>query len=327
MSLADKITYALQSKELIKDAIIHKKATVTPTEKLRDYPQSINSIPTGSGPSPGSGKADNVSWGVLPIIQRNIISLNNPQQSNIPTALLPQKIIQRDIISLNDLQQSNMPTVLLPQKIIRTLNYADMKIFQCVVSLYDDTSLYMQLSYDYDTSLKYNAIAPAHTDNLSSREQTSYSAYGDNVRKTFKYSDPNISGYDVDIKYQTESTNYDWVCIYANIEPTDSNYNNSISGKLGGSLATKQYHIEGNTMYIYFRSDGSASNYFGFWADITPTYITPPAPHWADTILPIPEKEGYTFIGWYQDAELTIPVTSDIILTSAKQFYAKWERS
>ena len=302
MSLADKITYALQSKELIKDAIIYKKATVTPTEKLRDYPQSINSIPTGSGPSPGPGKADNVSWGVLPIIQR-------------------------DIISLNDLQQSNMPTALLPQKIIRTLNYADMEIFQCVVSLYDDTSLYMQLSYDYDTSLKYNAIAPAHTDNLSSREQTSYSAYGDNVRKTFKYSDPNISGYDVDIKYQTESTDYDWVCIYANIEPTDSNYNNSISGKLGGSLATKQYHIEGNTMYIYFRSDGSTSNYFGFWADITPTYITPPAPHWADTILPIPEKEGYTFIGWYQDAELTIPVTSDIILTSAKQFYAKWERS
>ena len=302
MSLADKITYALQSKELIKDAIIYKKATVTPTEKLRDYPQSINSIPTGSGPSPGSGKADNVSWGVLPIIQR-------------------------DIISLNGLQQSNMPTALLPQKIIRTLNYADMEIFQCVVSLYDDTSLYMQLSYDYDTSLKYNAIAPAHTDNLSSREQTSYSAYGDNVRKTFKYSDPNISGYDVDIKYQTESTNYDWVCIYANVEPTDSNYNNSISGKLGGSLATKQYHIEGDTMYIYFRSDGSSSSYFGFWADITPTYITPPAPHWADTILPIPEKEGYTFIGWYQDAELTIPVTSDIILTSAKQFYAKWERS
>ena len=302
MSLADKITYALQSKELIKDAIIYKKATVTPTEKLRDYPQSINSIPTGSGPSPGPGKADNVSWGVLPIIQR-------------------------DIISLNDLQQSNMPTALLPQKIIRTLNYADMEIFQCVVSLYDDTSLYMQLSYDYDTSLKYKAIVPAHTDNLSSREQTSYNAYGDNVRKTFKYSDPNISGYDVDIKYQTESTNYDWVCIYANVEPTDSNYNNSISGKLGGSLATKQYHIEGNTMYIYFRSDGSASSYFGFWADITPTYITPPAPHWADTILPIPEKEGYTFIGWYQDAELTIPVTSDIILTSAKQFYAKWERS
>ena len=302
MSLADKITYALQSKELIKDAIIYKKATVTPTEKLRDYPQSINSIPTGSGPSPGSGKADNVSWGVLPIIQR-------------------------DIISLNDLQQSNMPTTLLPQKIIRTLNYADMEIFQCVVSLYDDTSLYMQLSYDYETSLKYNAIVPAHTDNLSSREQTSYNAYGDNVRKTFKYSDPNISGYDVDIKYQTESTNYDWVCIYANVEPTDSNYNNSISGKLGGSLATKQYHIEGNTMYIYFRSDDSSSSYFGFWADITPTYITPPAPHWADTILPIPEKEGYTFIGWYQDAELTIPVTSDIILTSAKQFYAKWERS
>ena len=302
MSLADKITYALQSKELIKDAIIYKKATVTPTEKLRDYPQSINSIPTGSGPSPGSGKADNVSWGVLPIIQRDIISLNN-------------------------LQQSNMPTALLPQKIIRTLNYADMEIFQCVVSLYDDTSLYMQLSYDYDTSLKYNAIASAHTDNLSSREQTSYNAYGDNVRKTFKYSDPNISGYDVDIKYQTESTNYDWVCIYANVEPTDSNYNNSISGKLGGSLATKQYHIEGDTMYIYFRSDGSASSYFGFWADITPTYITPPAPHWADTILPIPEKEGYTFIGWYQDAELTIPVTSDIILTSTRQFYAKWERS
>ena len=88
MSLADKITYALQSKELIKDAIIYKKATVTPAEKLRDYPQSINSIPTRSGPSPGPGKADNVSWGVLPIIQRDIISLNDLQQSNMPNVLL-----------------------------------------------------------------------------------------------------------------------------------------------------------------------------------------------------------------------------------------------
>ena len=40
--------------------------------------------------------------------------------------------------------------------------------------------------------------------------------------------------------------------------------------------------------------------------------------------LPTPTKENNIFAGWYQDAELTIPVTSGMILTTNTDFYAKW---
>ena len=40
--------------------------------------------------------------------------------------------------------------------------------------------------------------------------------------------------------------------------------------------------------------------------------------------LPIPERTGYTFVGWYQDSNLTTPVTSDTIVTKNTDFYAKW---
>ena len=45
-----------------------------------------------------------------------------------------------------------------------------------------------------------------------------------------------------------------------------------------------------------------------------------------DTVgdLPTPERAGYTFVGWYQDSNLTTPVTSDTVVTKNTDFYAKW---
>ena len=40
--------------------------------------------------------------------------------------------------------------------------------------------------------------------------------------------------------------------------------------------------------------------------------------------LPTPTKANNTFDGWYQDQELTIPVTSQTALTADADFYAKW---
>lgn len=44
-------------------------------------------------------------------------------------------------------------------------------------------------------------------------------------------------------------------------------YKNDGSGKLGGTTkTTKEFTIQGETVQIFFRSDGSGSNYYGFYA-------------------------------------------------------------
>ena len=40
--------------------------------------------------------------------------------------------------------------------------------------------------------------------------------------------------------------------------------------------------------------------------------------------LPIPERTGYTFDGWYQDQYLTVPVTEETVVNQDTDFYAKW---
>lgn len=56
---------------------------------------------------------------------------------------------------------------------------------------------------------------------------------------------------------------------------------------------------------------------------ISPNTITVPY-NMAIGELPTPAKENNTFAGWYQDPELTIPATSETILTADADFYAKW---
>ena len=56
---------------------------------------------------------------------------------------------------------------------------------------------------------------------------------------------------------------------------------------------------------------------------VSPNTITIPYNTAIDN-LPTPTKENNVFAGWYQDAELTIPVTSGMILTTNTDFYAKW---
>lgn len=71
------------------------------------------------------------------------------------------------------------------------------------------------------------------------------------------------------ITYRTESTSYDWVCLYEGLDVTPDryNYSQSKSGKLGGTTkTTKEFTIQGETVQIFFRSDGSGSNYYGFYA-------------------------------------------------------------
>ncbi len=70
----------------------------------------------------------------------------------------------------------------------------------------------------------------------------------------------------VTITYQTHNTTYDYARIY------DGN-GTSYGGKLGGTTKrTLTVTVPGNYVEIYFTSNASNNNYYGFYATLTPSY-------------------------------------------------------
>lgn len=109
----------------------------------------------------------------------------------------------------------------------------------------------------------------SHTSNVDDNGTQISSTYGDNQSKTEVITIPGAKSLKITITYQTESTSYDWVCIWAGNYPSytaSNNYGSSISGKLGGSKRTLTYTVDGDTATIGFRSDGSACSYYGYYA-------------------------------------------------------------
>lgn len=134
---------------------------------------------------------------------------------------------------------------------------------------------------------------------------------------------------DITITYQTESTSYDWVCIYDDsVTPSTSNYGSSITGKLGGTTkTTKTYTINGDTAQFYFESDSSVCNYYGYYAVITgesdSTTITIVSGEEKE-----PSNEELYFDGWYLDLNCTVGnkfnLKQDIQMGKEINVYAKW---
>ena len=111
------------------------------------------------------------------------------------------------------------------------------------------------------------------TNNVSDDGSSYSGGYGDNKAITDKVTIPGAKELKVTITYATESTNYDWVCVYdGKTTPSESNYSSSLSGKLGGSTkTTKTITVTGDTAQFFFRSDGSGSNYYGYYAVVEGT--------------------------------------------------------
>lgn len=99
------------------------------------------------------------------------------------------------------------------------------------------------------------------TDNVSNDGLTADTStgYGDNKSITDVIKIDGAESLEVTITYQTESTNYDWVCIYdGTVTPSSSNYSSSVSGKIGGATKTTEtFTVNGDTVQIYFKSDSS----------------------------------------------------------------------
>ena len=162
----------------------------------------------------------------------------------------------------------------------------------------------------------------AKTSNISD-DGVQSGGYGDNVEETQTVTIPGAESLQVTVSYQTENTSYDWLAIYdGSVTPSQSNYSDSVTGKLGGStkVDNEVFIIPGDTAQFYFRSDSSSSNYYGYYAVVqeAPT-ITPSA-----EVL-TPTRPGYDFIGWYKDSAGT-PGEEFVINASlqAGTVYAKW---
>ena len=162
----------------------------------------------------------------------------------------------------------------------------------------------------------------AKTSNISD-DGTQSGGYGDNVSDTQTVTIPGASSLKVTVTYQTESTSYDWLAIYdGSVTPSRSNYEDSITGKLGGTTKVEDqvFIIPGDTAQFYFRSDSSSSNYYGYYAIVQegPT-ITPSGE------VSTPTRPGYEFVGWYTDSagttgnEFTVNPSME-----SGTVYAKW---
>ena len=122
-------------------------------------------------------------------------------------------------------------------------------------------------------------------------------AYGNNLSSTDTVTIEGAEKLNVEITYQTQSTYYDWVCVYdGSVTPSATNYNSSVSKKLGGTTKqTKTYTVNGDTVKFYFKSNAGSNDYYGYYAVITPSGAEDSV---IDGEYKLPEKEGDMFLSW-----------------------------
>ena len=165
--------------------------------------------------------------------------------------------------------------------------------------------------YGTDTSKTTNTVTYqknqffpkiSKTDNVN-EDGTDYSGgYGNNVNKTEVVTIPCAEKLKVTITYQTESSNYDYVCMWEGTHPeytASNNYSSSRTGKLGGAKNTRKYTVAGDTVTFGFRSDGSNNNYFGYYAVVEGEGISLTVKN--GTFMQPSHLENL-FVGWYTDA-------------------------
>ena len=152
--------------------------------------------------------------------------------------------------------------------------------------------------------------------------------YSINMSDTQTVTIPGAKSLNIEVWYSTESTTYDWLAIYGSgITPTQYNYSQSVSGKLGNGRATTKenatkatFTVPGDTAQFYFRSDDSG-NYYGYYAIVTPGRSVISGSYNAPENM----DPSVVFDGWSlsQDGEKT-----DIgLINSDQTVYAVWKAS
>ena len=172
----------------------------------------------------------------------------------------------------------------------------------------------------------------AHTDNLDDAGEVAQNGgYGNNKSFSRVVTIPGASRLTVDVTYQTESASYDWVCAYAGGTESSPAGNaqcpTSLTGKLGGTMkTTKSFTVDGDSVTFWFKSDGSGSDYYGYYAvvkglvglkeNVSGAYAAPVAP-----------SDEYGFVGWNTKPDGTGENlgAGEVYLPSSQTVYAQWK--
>lgn len=187
------------------------------------------------------------------------------------------------------------------------------------------------------------SVAYSHTPNLTD-DGTGSNGYGNNRNLNDVVTIPGAAKLEITLTYQTESTSYDWVCIWEGNHPeytAAGNYSSSITGgKIGGnSKVTATYTVNGDTATFGFRSDSSSDNYYGYYAIIKGLDANGnPVDTGKKALQPlsgdpskVPTKAGYDFTGWYIDKACTVPFDPSYVYADDElegntiNVYAGWE--
>ena len=119
----------------------------------------------------------------------------------------------------------------------------------------------------------------AFTPNLSDNGKTPPTAtgyYANSAISNHVIKIPGSTKLTLTIYYATESTSYDWLCVFQGEQTkvTANNYSSSLTGKIGGGgtnktsyTNTKTITVNGDSCTICFRSDSSGQSY-GYYAVI-----------------------------------------------------------
>ena len=122
----------------------------------------------------------------------------------------------------------------------------------------------------------------SHTSNIDDAGNANGRTYSNNLSTNDVVTIPGASRLHVKLYCSTESTSYDWACVWAGSHPDYTAYGNYSSsklgtkaGKIGGGRKTSMSNItpiegdiDGDTVTFGFRSDGSGQ-YYGYYAVVT----------------------------------------------------------
>lgn len=178
----------------------------------------------------------------------------------------------------------------------------------------------------YGPPVTKKIIKTSKTNNVSDDGSSYSGGYGDNKALTDKVTIPGAKELKVTITYATESTSYDWVCVYdGKTTSSASNYSSSVSGKLGGNTkTTKTFTVTGDTAQFFFLSDVSGSNYYGYYAVVEGTGTV-------QKVLsgtyqePTTAEKDMRFDKWYTDKNCTAGNEFDPEnVTKSQDVYAKY---
>ena len=164
-----------------------------------------------------------------------------------------------------------------------------------------------------------------HSDNVTD-SKVKISAYDDNLEETKTIKIIGASTITVNVDFETNDVEKDYICIFASDEEITSDCSASSSGKLGGTTDAQSFVIDGDTISVYFKTDGEKNDYFGYYVEAVGSipYRKKVVNDQTYSSLPTPVWENHVFSGWYIDDVLI--KNGDIIdISEDKTAIAHWD--